>query len=162
MERKRHRMLGEKRGRAALALLVGTSATAVTLALVGHEIRAEFRGHRSEAAAIALDAAIGATVEPLDRSTARGLGIEPREDGLVITSVAETGPAARAGIRAGDVIEQIDTIRVSSLGDAAVALMKAHDHVELRLNRLGHYAIVTMPISTALEGRAKTTQGGEQ
>jgi predicted metalloprotease with PDZ domain len=160
MERKRHGMLRGKRGRAALALLVGTSATAITLAL-GHEIRVESRGHRSEAAEIALDAAIGATVEPLDRSTAKGLGIEPG-DGLVITSVAETGPAARAGIRAGDVIEQIDTIRVSSLGDAAVALMKAHARVELRLNRLGHYVIVMMPISTALEGRAKTTQGGEQ
>ena len=49
---------------------------------------------------------IGITTLPLSRTVARTLGIE---SGLGVIAVAENGPAAQAGIRAGDVVLGIET-----------------------------------------------------
>jgi Do/DeqQ family serine protease len=51
--------------------------------------------------------AFGLRVEPLTREQARQLGVRA-ERGLVIGAVAPDSPAARAGLRAGDVIETVD------------------------------------------------------
>ena len=144
----------------AFALLLGVSGMAVAITLAEREFEFDVRGQRGAAAEEVLGNAVGATVEPLDRATARALGIAPGERGLVITSLARNGPAARAGVHAGDVIERIDGNRTTSLHDAAAALKGASTPITLTLNSGGHYAIVTLPISSAA-GEAME-QGDEQ
>jgi serine protease Do len=130
----------------ALVLAVPVILTAA-FAVADRELGFELAGARSEAAATAFDAALGATVEPLDSATAESLGIPPRGKGLVITSLGANGPAARAGIRPGDVIERISGTSVGSSADAATALKGAGaSDIILTLNRRGHYAIVHLPI----------------
>jgi predicted metalloprotease with PDZ domain len=58
-------------------------------------------------ALLRLENSLGATVEPVDRATVRTLGLSSANGDLVVTSVANQGPAADAGIRVGDVIERI-------------------------------------------------------
>lgn len=130
----------------ALVLAVPVILTAA-FALADRELGFELPGARREAAATAFDAALGATVEPLDRATAESLGISPRDKGLVITSLRANGPAARAGLRPGDVIERISGTSVGSQIDAAAALRdtRAPDII-LTLNRRGHYAMVHLSI----------------
>jgi S1-C subfamily serine protease len=130
----------------ALVLAVAVILTA-TFALADRELGFELPGARREAVATAFDAALGATVEALDRATAESLGISPRDKGLVITSLRANGPAARAGLRPGDVIERISGTPVGSSADAAAVLKGAGaSDIILTLNRRGHYAIVHLPI----------------
>jgi membrane-associated protease RseP (regulator of RpoE activity) len=143
----------------ALVLAVAVILTA-TCALADRELGFELAGARTEAAATAFDAALGATVEPLDSATAESLGISPRDTGLVITSLRANGPAARAGLRPGDVIARISGTSVDSSADAATALKGAGaSNIILTLNRRGHYAIVNLPIRALPE---VTEQGDER
>ena len=92
------------RGMAAL-LLLGAIVLALFLAL--RPLRVDSPATSSARALLRLDTALGATVEPVDRATAGMLGVQSSERSLVVTSVASNGPAATAGLRVGDVIEEI-------------------------------------------------------
>jgi S1-C subfamily serine protease len=159
VEEKNNQTRSGWRGRTAVTLLLGVSAVAVAFALAEGTVEIDMRGQGSESEAVVFGGAVGATVEPLDRVTAKGLGIASREMGLVVTSLARNGAATKAGVRAGDVIEQIGATRVASLHDAATALAGSQGPIVLTVNRGGHYAIVTLPISLAPTGPAKPEQG---
>jgi len=134
---------------------------ALVVAIAEKESDIGIGGRRSIVAEEMFGNAVGATAEPLDRATARSLAIPVTERGLVVTSVAWNGPAARAGVRAGDVIERIDSIPIASLNDAAVALEVARAPITVTLNSRGHYAIVTLPTSPGRDDHG-TEQGDEQ
>lgn len=125
-------------------MIILFAVLAIGTSLVDYRLPSEFSGSR-EAVLAAVDAAIGATVEPLDRTTARSLGIPPGSEGLVVTSLGRDGPAERAGIKAGDVIVQIDGAPVKSVR-AVAAVLEVPGARALTLNRRGHYAIVQLPI----------------
>jgi serine protease Do len=57
--------------------------------------------------------ALGLGVEPLPRDRARALGLEDGT-GLLVASVASGSPAADAGFRRGDVIEEVNGSPVES------------------------------------------------
>jgi predicted metalloprotease with PDZ domain len=151
VKRKTTRILPRQLGRPAIALLLGVSMMALVIAIAEKESEIGIGGQRSVVAEEVFGNAVGATAEPLDRATARSLAIPADEKGLVVTSVAWNGPAARAGVRAGDVIERIGATPTASLKDAAVALEVAHTPIKVTLNSRGHYAIVTLPTSPARE-----------
>src|SRR5256885_5872488 len=68
-------------------------------------------------------AALGVSVESVDPSLAAQYNLAV-DQGALIVSVQPNGPAAKAGLRAGDVIVQVDNTPVvdtSSLGDALVS-----------------------------------------
>jgi predicted metalloprotease with PDZ domain len=94
-----------------------------------------------------VDEAIGATVEPLDAATARGLGLTGGTHGVVVTSVESEGAAARAGIRTGDVIVAIGR-PVSRMNDLAAGLGKANEVLTVRLNRHGQSVIVPLTLGS--------------
>ena len=71
---------------------------------------------------------LGVTVEPLTAANARQYGFDKGE-GLVITEVSEGGPAAMAGIQAGDLITEINRVKVTTLAEYRAALAKAKDTV---------------------------------
>lgn len=155
-------MVAGSRAKAAAVAVVAIVLIAA-IALTDRDLGFGYPAAKKEAAAIALDATIGATVEPLDRATAESLGIPTRHHGLVITSLGSNGPAARAGIGTGDVIERIGGAPVGSIGAAAAALENAHaPDINLMLNRRGEYVIVRLPIRSAPGARDLAKQGGER
>lgn len=90
-----------------------------------------------------IDTRFGATVERLDPATARQLGGGAQADQLVVTSVAEGGPADRAGVRPGDLIESVAGKPAHSAADLASAVGGAP--VNLIVNRHGDHVILTLP-----------------
>lgn len=163
MEPKKTMKIGGPKARTAALLALSATALIATLALTDGEFGLVLPARKRETSEIAVDAAIGATVEPLDRATAESLGIAPRDKGLVITSLGRDGPAARAGIRTGDVIERVSGAPVASLDEAAAALKGTPaPEIILLVNRRGHYATVQLPIRPEPDRRDLAKQGEER
>jgi serine protease Do len=133
------------------AVLVGLLilAFAATALWPGHSSLASVFASREETTIGPLDQVIGATVEPLDPATARSLGLTDATQGVVVTSVASEGAAARAGVRTGDVIVAVDR-PVSAVKDLTSGLGK-NDVLTVTLNRHGQSVIV--PLSLNLPDR---------
>jgi S1-C subfamily serine protease len=79
---------------------------------------------------------LGASTQSLTSDLARLLGT-PGARGVLVTDVVPGGPAARAGLRAGDVVVQVDQSRIESRGhlDGAVRRGKPGQVVRLRALR---------------------------
>jgi serine protease Do len=74
-------------------------------------------------------------VEPLTRDTARQLGVDA-STGVVVTEVQPSGRAAEAGLKSGDVIEQVDGKSVQS-SEALRSALKTGDRPALLLVHRG-------------------------
>ncbi len=68
---------------------------------------------------------IGISTQPLTKQLADYFGV--KDGGLLITSVNENSPAAKAGLKAGDIITAVDGEKVESSGDVARAINKKED-----------------------------------
>ncbi len=68
---------------------------------------------------------IGISTQPLTKQLADFFGA--KDGGTLITSVNENSPAAKAGLKAGDVITAVDGEKVSSPGDVSRAINKKED-----------------------------------
>jgi Do/DeqQ family serine protease len=88
----------------------------------------------------------GLAVEPLTPERARQLRLPEDATGLLVRRVEPSGPAADAGIRAGDVIQQVDDVPVQSAaelrntlskgdGPALVLVRRGDQHLFLSLER---------------------------
>jgi serine protease Do len=78
------------------------------------------------------------------------LSLQPGESGLQVTNVDPSGPAADAGIRVGDVIEEVNGSRVKSSADVHAALGKSKGKPALVLVRRGEQTLyVAVPERTA-------------
>ncbi|MCI0370817.1 MAG: PDZ domain-containing protein, partial [candidate division NC10 bacterium] len=82
------------------------------------------------------EAALGLTVEELDAEKARKFKVKEQE-GLVVTEVQEAGPAAAAGLRAGDLVAEVNRTEVRALGDYRRALKTGKGVVNLLLIKRG-------------------------
>jgi predicted metalloprotease with PDZ domain len=135
--------------RRTVMLLTALAAIIAILILFNQLVAFGPGGRKKDVVAANVDNAIGATLEPLDRDTARALGVNPQAGGLVVTSVARAGPAGQAGVRTGDVIERIDRTPVHSIKDAAGLIDKSRNDVTVTLNRHQDYATVHLLIPAA-------------
>ena len=79
---------------------------------------------------------VGLSVQPLTPETARRYGVEASE-GLLVTNVDPSGPAADAGIQRGDVIEEVDGKKVQSAAELRSELSRAGERPALMLVRRG-------------------------
>ena len=102
----------------------------------------------SARALLRLDNALGATVEHVDAGTAAMLGLSSSQGDLVVTSVATHGPAARAGIRVGDVIERIDNRPATQAHSAALSAART----PVLIIRSGSHAMVNLDFADASRG----------
>src|SRR5207244_3358714 len=68
---------------------------------------------------------IGISTQSLTKQLADYFGV--KDGGLLITSVTENSPAAKAGLKAGDVITAVDGEKVESSGDIARLINKKQD-----------------------------------
>jgi Do/DeqQ family serine protease len=90
---------------------------------------------------------LGLTVEPLTPDLLAQLGLRRGTQGMLVSEVDPTGPAGRAGIQAGDVIQEVNRQPVRSVEDVRAALQKSGDRPPLLLiNRGGQTAFVPVPL----------------
>jgi membrane-associated protease RseP (regulator of RpoE activity) len=68
---------------------------------------------------------LGVSTQTLTKQLADYFGV--KDGGVLITSVNDNGPAAKAGLKAGDVITAVDGEKVSSAGDVSRAINKKQD-----------------------------------
>ena len=69
---------------------------------------------------------IGVSTQPLTDQLANYFGVNGR-DGLLVTSVVENSPASKAGLRAGDVITEVEGARLRNAGELSRALNRRDD-----------------------------------
>ena len=67
---------------------------------------------------------IGISTQTLNKQLAEYFGVG---EGILVTSVTENSPAAKAGLKAGDVITAVDGEKVDSPGDISRAINKKQD-----------------------------------
>ena|SRR5689334_19791118 len=121
----------------ACAILFGVIIFAV------RQVRVEAPASHDARALLKLDSALGATLEPLDATSARILGGGSEEDDMVVTSLASGGRASAAGIRVGDVVEAIGGKDASDVDQALAAL--GPEPTRVVINRHGNRASVELP-----------------
>jgi Do/DeqQ family serine protease len=87
----------------------------------------------------------GLTVEPLTPEMASRLGLGANDQGLVVTRVDASGSAAEAGIRQGDVIQEVNRQPVRTLADFNSAIQRSGARPALvLLNRRGNVIYLTL------------------
>jgi Do/DeqQ family serine protease len=79
----------------------------------------------------------GVSVEPVTPNIRRTLQLPSTVQGLVVTDIDESSPAAEAGLRQGDVIEQVERKPVNTVQDfnAAIQASKSADSTLLLVRR---------------------------
>jgi len=94
---------------------------------------------------------LGVTIQPMTEDLAKGFG-RPDQSGALVTSVQEGSPAARAGVKAGDVIAEYGGRKITRAGDLprAVADTPAGRPVPIVVVRGGKPVSLTATIA-ALE-----------
>ena len=71
---------------------------------------------------------LGLTVEPVTAANARESGFDTG-DGMLVTDVEEGSAAATAGIQAGDLITEINRLKVATPAEYRQALASVQDSV---------------------------------
>jgi Do/DeqQ family serine protease len=119
--------------KAKLTLLRGGKEETVNVTLA--ELKAKAEGGEDGPAAAGEAGGFGMSVEPLTRDTARQLGVDA-STGVVVSEVQPSGRAAEAGLKSGDVIEQVDGKSVQS-PEALRSTLKTGDRPALLLVHRG-------------------------
>jgi len=89
--------------------------------------------------------ALGATVAMLTDSTRADIGVDESVEGVVVTSLSSTGPAAKAGLQVGDVIVSLGNEDVTTHAGLKSAL--SHEQAEpalMLINRSGQQIFVAV------------------
>ncbi len=87
----------------------------------------------------------GLTLQPLTPDVATQLGLGANEQGLVVTRVDASGSAAEAGIRQGDVVQEVNLQPVRTLVEFNAAVQRAGARPVLVLvNRRGNVIYLTL------------------
>lgn len=146
-----HMAIIDRNWRNAAALLTLGAIIALALFLALRPLRVETPASGSAQALLRLDTVLGATVEPVDRATAGLLGLRSSDGDLVVTSVASRGPAASAGLRVGDIIEQIGG-RPAASGDQVLDTTRLSAAEPLSIRRGGKPQIVELQFGVTSRG----------
>ncbi len=101
----------------------------------------------------------GARLQPVTSDIAESLGLE-RPAGALVVSTVDGGPAAAAGLKAGDVILSLDDQAVEDADglDFRFATKPLGTKVELKVNRKGKLLALPMNTVTAPETRPRDLQ----
>jgi len=73
----------------------------------------------------------GLSVQDITPELAQQLGLNPDEQGVVISGVAPGSPAGEAGLRAGDVVKEVNRQEIQNLNDYNQAIEKARQDKSL-------------------------------
>lgn len=105
---------------------------------------------------------LGVAIQPLDSDMAKALNL-PENSGVLVSDVTKDTPAAKAGVRRGDVIMSVDDHKVRTTGELRNAIANAgvNRTVHLRILRDGKQlqlaiALAEMPGKLGDEGSDKS------
>jgi serine protease Do len=103
---------------------------------------------------------IGVTIQNLDSDLASSLGLKTL-DGVLVSDVAESGPAAKAGIRPGDVVLSVDGKKVQTTGELrnAVAASTVGKPVTVEYLRGGEKRTASVTVAPQPADEVKTPKG---
>ena len=118
----------------SLKLLRNGSPTDVTVKLGELPTEKEQAKTEEGSAEKALD---GVTVENLDAQSARQLGLPAATSGVVVTDINPSSPLASAGLRTGDVIQEVNHQQVKNVAQLEDVVRKAGQNPLLLVNRKG-------------------------
>jgi serine protease Do len=79
----------------------------------------------------------GVSVDDLDARSAQQLGLPASTPGVVVTDVRPSSPAAEAGLRRGDVIQEVNRKSVKNTSDFERAVAASKEETLLLVNRHG-------------------------
>jgi serine protease Do len=90
----------------------------------------------------------GIEVQGLDRQTAHELGLGSKVQGVVVVGVEPDSPADHAGLRQGDVIQEINRKPIKSVRDfeRAASSMQKSESILLRINRRGSSLFLSVKV----------------
>jgi serine protease Do len=99
---------------------------------------------------------IGVVIQGVDAPLAKALGMD-RPRGALIGEVEPDGPGARAGLQAGDVIEQVDQTDIlhSEELPRTVARHAPGSHVNLKILRSGHEQNIGVTLAALKDDKQK-------
>ena len=80
----------------------------------------------------------GVSIENLDANSAHDLGLKPNTQGVVVTDVSPSSEAAAAGLRKGDVIQEVNHQSVKNTSDFERAVKSSKEEPLLLVNRNGN------------------------
>jgi len=86
----------------------------------------------------------GISVQNLNANLAQQLGVPAGTTGVVVTKVDPSGAAADAGLKSGDVIQEVNRKPVHNASDFAAAMRNAKDQNLLLVNRQGNTMYVAV------------------
>ncbi len=89
---------------------------------------------------------LGITVQTLTPALAAQLGLRRGTQGVAVTQMDPSGPAAQAGIQPGDVIQEVNRQPVRSPADVRSALQKNSRTPVLLINRNGQTVYIPVPL----------------
>ena len=130
-------------GNMVLAMFIAGVLLFGVLVLAARQVRIDTPASPHAQSLLKLDSALGATLEPLDARAARVLGGGSRVDEMVVTRLAAVGRASAAGLRVGDVVEQVDGKNPANL-DAAIDAVST-DPTQIIVNRHGSRVMLNVP-----------------
>lgn len=79
----------------------------------------------------------GAVVDEADSPLAQKLGINPGTRGVLIVSVQPSSPAAKAGLRSGDIVEEVNRKQLKSVFELKCEIERSTGPLQLIVNRYG-------------------------
>jgi serine protease Do len=88
------------------------------------------------------DALEGVSVENLTSQVARGLNLPAGTTGVVVSEVSPASAAASAGLKQGDVIQEVNRRPVKNVAEFEAAVRNSKDGTLLLVNREGHTVYV--------------------
>jgi serine protease Do len=113
---------------------------AVTLGeLPTKEASAKGNSQGSESSALS-----GVSVENLDPDTARQVGVPANTQGVVVTDISPSSPAAGSGLQRGDVIQEVNHQPVKNTSDFERAVRNSKEENLLLVNRQGNTMYVAV------------------
>jgi serine protease Do len=124
----------------------------LTLKVTLGERPASLRVHASLGQPPAQGTLAGISVQDLTPDLRQQLGVPSGTQGVVISNLDPTSPAAQAGIRQGDVIESINRQPVRSAADFERLAAQAKGDTLLRINRQGNGVFIVVSPTTAGSG----------
>ena len=77
-------------------------------------------------------------MDTLDAETAQDLKLPANSKGVVVTNVSPSSEAANAGLRPGDVIQEVNPKPVKNTSDSERAVGSLNQDTLLSVNRNGH------------------------
>jgi serine protease Do len=107
---------------------------------------------------------LGVSIQELDQSTRDAFGLPPETRGVLVGDVFDNQPAARAGIRRGDVITKIDGRNTETMNQLRnnVANVRPGATVPVEILRGGRRHTVQVRVTSRDESEAVASAGGDR